>query len=365
MNNNSFIKTNLMTTGIGSIPESDAQKAIGFVNKFIRDIPFWPQLPNRCTGENMIIQYAHCLPFVKIDRENNRLYVNEDVDWGTSLAELYDNIENERYETFALTNKDAAGFYRFLDNYRHEKKIPITKGHVTGTLTLAVSIDDIAEKDYKRPKRIVHNETIMEILPDAVGMMGAWQVRKLSNIAEKIIVFIDEPALSDYGSEFHPVRQQPNRLKGFINQTVNRIKKAATNESVYVGMHCCGDSTWEHWLDTDLDIMNFDCFSHWQHFYNRKEGIKDFINAGKVLAFGIVPTAKEKFENCTKEVLWNMLKRQIKDLVDLGIDEDRLIEQSMITPACGFGSEDLQICEKGFEMLMQVSEMAKKEYDTA
>jgi methionine synthase II (cobalamin-independent) len=250
-----------------------------------------------------------------------------------------------------------------LDNYGNRKKIPLTKGHVTGALTLAVSIDDIPEEDDKNPKRIVHNETIMEILPDAVGMMGAWQVRKLSSIAQKIIVFIDEPALSDYGSELHPVRQPPNRLKAFINQTANRIKKAAADENVYVGMHCCGDSTWEHWLDTDLDIINFDSFSHWQHFYNRKESIKAYINAGKILAFGIIPTAKEKFKNCTKEVLWNMLKGQIKNLVDCGVDEDRLIEQSMITPACGFGSEDVQICEKGFEMLMQVSEMARKEYE--
>jgi methionine synthase II (cobalamin-independent) len=358
-----MMKTNLMTTGIGSIPEENPQKAIGLVDRFIKDIPFWPQLPNRSVGENMIIQYANCLPFVKIDRENNRLYIDEDEDWGTSIAELYENIDNERYEAFALTNQDAAGFYRFLESCGDAKKIPLTKGHVTGALTLAVSIDDIPEEYDKNPKRIVHNETIMEILPDAVGMMGAWQVRKLSNIAERIIVFIDEPALSDYGSELHSVRQSPDRLKAYINQTVNRIKKAATDENVYVGMHCCGDSTWEHWLDTDLDIINFDSYSHWPHFYNRIEKIKAHINAGKILAFGIIPTAKEKFLNCAHEVFWNMLKGQIKNLVDGGVDEDRLIEQSMITPACGFGSEDVETCEKGFEVLMKVSEMARKEYE--
>ena len=65
----------------------------------------------------MIIQYADCLPFVKIDLENHRLYVNGDVDWGTSLAELNENIEDERYENFSLTNRNAAGFFRFLDNF--------------------------------------------------------------------------------------------------------------------------------------------------------------------------------------------------------------------------------------------------------
>jgi hypothetical protein len=112
-----MLKTKLMTTGIGSMPENDTQKAIGLVDRFIGDIPFWPQLPNRCVGENLIIQYADCLPFVKIEFENHRLYVNGDVDWGTSLAELYENIEDERYETFALTNRNAAGFFRFLDNF--------------------------------------------------------------------------------------------------------------------------------------------------------------------------------------------------------------------------------------------------------
>lgn len=116
-----MMKTKLMTTGIGSMPEKDTQKAIGLVDKFIGDIPFWPQLAKRCVRENMIILYADCLPFVKIDLENNRLYVNGDVDWGTSLAELYENIEDERYEAFALTHQNATGFFRFLDNYGNEK----------------------------------------------------------------------------------------------------------------------------------------------------------------------------------------------------------------------------------------------------
>jgi hypothetical protein len=37
----------------------------------------------------------------------------------------------------------------------------------------------------------------------------------------------------------------------------------------------------------------------------------------------------------------------------------------MLNPACGFGSEDVKTCEKGFEVLMQVSEMARKEYEIA
>jgi hypothetical protein len=77
---NCLMKTNLMTTGIGSIPEKNTQKAVGLVDRFIRDIPFWPQLPNRYAGENMIIRYADSLPFVKIDLENNRFYVDGDDD---------------------------------------------------------------------------------------------------------------------------------------------------------------------------------------------------------------------------------------------------------------------------------------------
>jgi methionine synthase II (cobalamin-independent) len=202
----------------------------------------------------------------------------------------------------------------------------------------------------------------MEILPEAVGMMGAWQASVLSNIAERVLIFLDEPVLSNYGSEMHPVKQPPQKIKEIINKTVRRIKKTAIAEKVYVGMHCCGDSTWEHWLDTDLDILNLDTFSHWDHFFNRKETIKRYIDSGKIIAFGLIPTGKEQCLNCTRENLWNQLKQHINSLVDSGIAEDRLIAQSMITPACGFGSGDVRTCEKGFELLMQVSDMARKEY---
>jgi len=358
-----MLKTNLMATGIGSIPETDSKKAIDLVDQLIRDMPFWPQLPNRAAGENMILQYAAYLPFIKIDRENNKLCVNDDIDVGTSLAELYENIEAARYEYFALTNKCAPGFYGFLDRYRKEKKkITFAKGHVTGSLTLAVSIDDLPEAVDKDPKRIIHNDTVMEILPAAVGMMGAWQVKTLSEVADRIIIFIDEPVLADYGSEVHPVKQSPDQLKAIINETIRQIRKGAKKDTVYVGMHCCGNSTWEHWLDTDLDIINFDSFSYWSHFYNRIERIREFINQGKILAFGIIPTAKDKLALCNKEGVWQMLKGQLDSLIQAGIDETQLIEQSLITPACGYGAEDPQTCRSGFELLMQVSDIARKEY---
>ena len=358
-----MLETNLKSTCIGSLPEKDTQKAIRLIERFVGSIPFWPQLPARSGAENMIVQYAACLPFIEIDKENKSLHVSRTVDLGTALAELHENIEAGRHNAFALPPKGADGFYGFLDAFeKKEKKIPLVKGHITGTLTLAVSIDDIPEAGEGTPRRVIHNETIMELLPQAVGIMGAWQAEKLSAIAEKVIIFIDEPALSDYGSEMHPIRQQPNQLKKMINRTVQQIKKEAEDRNVFVGMHCCGNTTWEHWLNTELDIINFDAYSYWSHFFNRKEQIRDFIHSGKILAFGLVPTAKEMLEKCTKEHLWDKLKQKIGSLAATGIDRNRLVAQSLITPACGYGSTDVETCRRGFELMAEVSDMARNEY---
>ena len=45
-------------TGIGSLPHQDADQAVRFVARHCPAMPFWPQLPQRAVGEQMIAQTA-------------------------------------------------------------------------------------------------------------------------------------------------------------------------------------------------------------------------------------------------------------------------------------------------------------------
>ncbi len=56
-----------LPTVIGSMPHTDPAAACSLVTRFLKDIPAWPQLPNRSFLENMYVQYSQGFPGVVVE----------------------------------------------------------------------------------------------------------------------------------------------------------------------------------------------------------------------------------------------------------------------------------------------------------
>ena len=53
---------NCLPTMIGSMPHTDPAEACAVVSRYLKDIPAWPQLPQRSFKENMYAQYSEGFP---------------------------------------------------------------------------------------------------------------------------------------------------------------------------------------------------------------------------------------------------------------------------------------------------------------
>jgi hypothetical protein len=358
------LKPCLRATGVGSIPEPDPGQGLDFVFSHMPHIPFWPQLPKRSVKEDMVLQFCPHLPFVEIDWQKRKAALTQTVDFGVALAELYAQIEEGRLEAFGLSKENAPAFFLMKEKILAMARKPeCLKGHVTGPLTMGNAIWDAPDASGLPAKRVLYNSEIMTLLPEALGMMGAWQAHELGALADQVIIFLDEPVLSGYGAGAHAVALNEADVKDMLNRTVDVIQKyGSIRANVIVGLHCCGDSTWEHWLDTRIDIINFDAYAYWESFATRAREIQAFLDRGGVVAFGIVPTDPAKLQQETADSLWRKFKDQIQTLIDQGIDRTRLIEQTLLTPACGFGSRDMTSYTNGFAMLQAVSQTARDHF---
>ncbi|HKY66631.1 MAG TPA: hypothetical protein VJM49_09690, partial [Acidimicrobiales bacterium] len=67
--------------------------------------------------------------------------------------------------------------------------------------------------------------------------------------------------------------------------------------------------------------------------------VADFLDRGGWLAWGAVPTDRPLGE--TAEILWRRLVAEWDALAGAGCDPRRLVEQAMITPACGLVGLDV------------------------
>ena len=102
----------LGTTGIGSLPLTDAEEAASFVLEADLTIPFWPQLPKRYFLEQMIPQYSEGMPCVLPVPDQARVVLEPEAQC-QHLEKFYQGYLSEDPSVFAISEEAAAGFYAF------------------------------------------------------------------------------------------------------------------------------------------------------------------------------------------------------------------------------------------------------------
>ncbi|MBU1999437.1 MAG: hypothetical protein KKE64_08110 [Candidatus Omnitrophica bacterium] len=332
---------NFYKTCVGSMPH-DTVDVVSYIISNFKEIPFWPQLPKRSFLENMYVQYSEKLPNIVIDEKAKKIHVDTDKDIYPAMEEALGKYLEEDVDYFSIGEKYAAGFYEFLsfkDNLKGSEDLKFLKGQVVGPVSLGLALRD------KHDKCILYYKEYEELLPKFLAMKARWQVRKLKEIFPKVIIFIDEPYLTSIGSSF--INIDRDKVRSYINEMADIIKK----EGALCGLHCCGNTEWGFLMDTNIDILSFDAFNFDRELLLYTDDLRKFFNAGKVIAWGIVPTSRDDIEKTGIHALKGRLQDIIVKLRKKGIPQEKLFSHSILTPSCGCGTLTRSECEIVLEKL--------------
>jgi methionine synthase II (cobalamin-independent) len=187
-------------------------------------------------------------------------------------------------------------------------------------------------------------------------MKCRWQIQKFSPFCENIICFIDEPILSAFGSSTY-VSVSRDEVVAALNEVIEEVHK----EGGLAGIHCCGNTEWSILIDAGVDIVNFDAFEFGETIAMYPEHVKKHLEAGKILAWGIVPTSAA-VQSETVETLEKRLEEAMDNLAAKGVDKNLIVSQAMITPSCGTGSLDVKDAEKVFALTKALTKRMKEKY---
>lgn len=341
---------NFMATGIGSVPWLDMDDTCEKINNFLPSIPFWPQLVKRSPCEDMNIQFTEGLPLLKIDSEEKSITASiKGMEEG--LVEFYNHYLSEDTEYFALSREYAPGLYRQVDLISSKPDLfgPFVKGHSTGPVTFAASVKD------NEGKSILGNPDLLEAYTKGLAIKALWQVRELEKSGKKVIIFLDEPYLSGFGSAFSPIER--HEIIKLLKEVIDYLRDKS---NCLTGIHCCGNTDWSMIVDSDPDIINFDAFSFMDYFLLFPDEIKGFVEKGGVIAWGIVPTGDSAGSGDVDE-LYKRLNNGIERLCGIGFERKKIREQSILTPACGMGTMNEDESEKVLKLLSELSERMSSE----
>jgi hypothetical protein len=117
-------------------------------------------------------------------------------------------------------------------------------------------------------------------------------------------------------------------------------------------------------LNLDLDILSMDIYTNREIFSSCAASIKRFVEKDGVIVWGIVPTGTENFDKESQESLLARLEEVWDVLCAKGLDRERLIDRSMISPAtcCLVNPDGAATVEKAFTLVNRLSETLKRRY---
>jgi hypothetical protein len=334
-----------MATAIGSFPHGDPAAACDLILNSIPDIPTWPQLPAIDFREGMEIQYSEGLPCIVLDEATGRMHFDTGGDTSAELAGFYERYLAEDFASFAISPAFSRGIYEMERRLKESDAAPaIFKTHVTGPLTLGLGRTD------ENKRAIYYNEMFRDVVVKGMEMKARWLLRKFGFLGCPQICFIDEPILSAFGSSTYVSVERSDVVK-----CLSDVVGAIHTEDALAGTHCCGNTEWTILIDAGVDIISFDAFQYGETIGYYADRVKDFLEKGGVLAWGIVPSSGTAGEESVES-----LSRKLAQLMDAlarkGVDRDLLAEKCLLTPSCGTGSISIEQSGQVLELLAGLSQ---------
>jgi methionine synthase II (cobalamin-independent) len=325
------------------MPHTNPKEACSLVSRYLKDIPAWPQLPQRSPLENMCTQFSEGFPGVVVRGET--LFVDNARDLDRELEEFYSAYLENNIDKYPVTPDYAAGLHRFLGL---ENLAPLAvKGQVTGPVTWGLSVTD------KEKRPIIYDDTLGDAVAKFLRLKAGWQEKELSKISRNTIIFVDEPYMASFGSvAMNLSRERVTSLLGEVFRGLGGL----------TGVHCCGNTDWSVLLGADFDILSFDAYNYAQSLGLYPAEIKKFLEKGGAIAWGIVPNDEPSLEKETVASLKDRLEEAMAPFTRGGLLFQQLIIQGLLTPSCGLASISEEAAVSALELLSGLSADIRRRY---
>lgn len=336
---------------IGSLPSKNHRESAELIFDFTPQIPLWPQLPV-FKQEGMILQYVPGFP--GIAESDGKVFVDtEKAGFEEELLAFYEEylmVSDDSFEIdesrFLLSREVALGFYDFMEVAAlKQADLVALKGQTTGPVTFCTGLVDQAGR------AIFYNDQLRDAAVKHLAMKAKWQVRKMSALCDQTIMFFDEPALAGVGSSaFITITDED------IKQCFAEVFDAVRSEKGLTGVHVCANTEWSVIFESGVDIVSYDAYSFFDKLILYGDYLKAFLQNGGILATGIIPTTPEFCDAETIQSLTEKWHKQTEQLISLGISENAIYEQTLITPSCGTGAVSARQALRVLELTKAVSE---------
>jgi hypothetical protein len=257
---------------------------------------------------------------------------------------FYEQVLSEGLDSFAMSPQYASAFYVMLEVLKNSCPPDFSLVHtqLPGLVTWGLTL--IGPEG--RPAW--YDPVMREVIVQTLVMKVKWQQKKIREIlpGAEMMITLGEPTLGMMSSPFGSI------LEGDVIQVFGDFFAKVEGLGC---VHCCSNMDWGVLMKSRARIINFDAYQFADKMALYPAEIRAFLEGGGMLAWGIVPVAEEILRSESKNHLREKLEKGMELLIKEGIDRQRLLEQSLITPCCTTATLTVERAEQVFEYTQSIS----------
>jgi hypothetical protein len=202
---------------------------------------------------------------------------------------------------------------------------------------------------------ILFDDTVRPFMLEFMARRLNVQLARLKKRNANAFMFVDEPGLQFLFSAMAGYGDL--KAKEDLDQFFSQVDRPR-------GIHLCGNPDWDFLLNLDLDILSLDVYTNGEIFSSYAASVRKFLDRGAVIVWGIVPTGSEPFSQEEIPVLIKRLENVWQGLWTRGVDRERLIAGSMLSPAtCCLVNPDRELTvEQAFAAVNRMADVLRDKY---
>jgi hypothetical protein len=309
-------------TGVGALPHTDPVEACNDVLAVFPDFPYIPTLPDRGQLESIVFNDSEQLPGRVI--RDDRLLFDSTKDQTAAMEQIYLDYVEGNYAPYGFHRAYASAFIEMMT--RTLPGATVLKCQVTGPVTFGMQVVDAD----KRP--IYYDSQIADVLSKMIALKARWCEAEMSartGVSETLVV-LNEPYLASLGSSVVPLDR--DTVKAGWEDIESMVQGG-------LGIHCCSNTDWEFVIGLRPSVISLDAYTTAKEFLLYSEAIIAYLEAGGVIAWGIVPAEYKLFAAETTDSLYQRYLA-IRSQLCSRMPESLFDSQSLITPSCGIRFAD-------------------------
>lgn len=296
-------------TGLGSLPGTDFRGALGWVLEHVGPHAFWPELPARGPASGMTGRAVGLLDSLGADLQ-------------PSGWRLISGGSAEQRRAQAQWRHDLDDLEELAQEYDGRLRVAVC-GPWTLAATMSRPLGDLVLSDHGARRELA------ESLASGVASLAADVHRRLP--AVELIVQLDEPALPAVLAGRVPTASGFSKHRAVDRpEVVSALSMLADSAPA---LHCCAPGLDLGIVsDAGLGQVALDAATLDRRGW---DGVGGWLDAGHTLVLGVIDTAVAHAVSVDA-----IVTRTLRLVAPLELDPGRLVDQLVLSPACGLAGWD-------------------------